>query len=119
MAYFKIGSTDFSDKVKSMKVDMEVLVADNSGRDAAGNTFVDIVNRKYKLEMVFRPMNDTEMAALLNAVRDYVISVTFYEPRTRANKTITCYIGTPMPEFYTLQNGKILYKELSLNFIEM
>ena len=46
MIYFKINNTDFSHLVSSLKVGYETLVSDNSGRNAAGNTVIDIINRK-------------------------------------------------------------------------
>ena len=48
MTYFKIGNEDFSSYVKSLKVNMEVIVADTSGRNASGTMCLDIVNRKDK-----------------------------------------------------------------------
>ena len=47
--YFKINNTDFSSLVSGLKVGFETLVSDNSGRNAAGNTVIDIVARKAKV----------------------------------------------------------------------
>ena len=59
------------------------------------------------------------MAKLLSAVQDFVVNLSFLDPRTKQLKTISAYIGTPEPEFYCILDGKILYKTLPLNFIQM
>jgi hypothetical protein len=42
------------------------------------------------------------------------------DSKTNQMKTITCYTGTPEPEYYwILPDGRVLYKEMSINFIEM
>lgn len=117
--YFKINNTDFSHLVSSLKTGFETLVSDQSGRNAAGNTVIDIVNKKVKVYITFRYMTEAEMKSLLTAIQDYVITVSFKDPRTGQLTTITTYTGTPEPEYYTIQPGKVLIKPMSLNFIEL
>lgn len=119
MSYLKIGNKDVSHLVKGLKVGYETLVADNSGRNANGDTVLDIINRKVKLYVTFRPMDSSEMATLLSTFSSYVCNVTYRDSETNAEKTITCYTGTPEPEYYWILNDQVLYKEMSLNFIEM
>ena len=119
MSYLIIDNTDVSDLVKSLKVGYETLVSDKSGRNANGDTVIDVINKKVKLQVVFRPMLDNEMAELLEAIENYVIDVTYRDSKTNSNKTITCYTGTPEPEYYCIQGDRVLYKQLSLNFIEL
>ena len=119
MIYFKINNTDFSHLVSSLKVGYETLVSDNSGRNAAGNTVIDIINRKIKVYVEFRPMLDTHMNSLLTAIKDYVVNVSYLDPETQTLKTIQCYTGTPEPEYFTIQNNRKLFKQMSLNFIEL
>ena len=119
MAYFKIGNTDFSSYVSGLKIGYETLVADNSGRNANGDTVLDVINHKVKVYATFRPLSTAEMATLLTAIADYVIQITFRDAKTQTTKTITCYTGTPEPEYYCIQNNKVMYKQFSLNFIEL
>lgn len=119
MSYLMINNIDVSDLVKGMKIGYETLVADNSGRNANGDTVLDVINKKAKVYVVFRPMNQAEMAKLLSAFEDYVIPVTFRDSKTNATKTITCYTGTPEPEYFWILDDNVYYKEMSLNFIEM
>ncbi|MBR4407274.1 MAG: hypothetical protein IKT27_03075 [Clostridia bacterium] len=118
MAYFKINNKDFSSLVSGMKVGYETLVSDKSGRNAAGNTVIDVINRKVKVYITFRHMTQEEMKELLDAVKPYTVQVTFQNPETNGLSTIKTYTGTPEPEYYTISNS-VLYKPMTLNFIEL
>ena len=119
MSYLKINNQDVSHLVKGLRIGYETLVSDNSGRNANGDTVIDVINRKIKVYVVFRPMFESDMRSLLSAIDDYVVSVTFLNPQTKALNTITCYTGTPEPEYLYIHDSDILYKEMSLNFIEL
>lgn len=88
MAYLKVGDTDFSNIVNELKVGYETLVSDNSGRNAAGDTVIDIVNRKIKVYVGLRYTKGSEMTSFLAAIKNYVINVTFLDPETNSLKTI-------------------------------
>ena len=119
MSYLKINNVDVSHLVSGLKIGYETLVADNSGRNANGDTFIDIINKKTKLYVTFRAMDSEEMALLLNSFNDYVIPVEYRDSKTNSNNTITCYSGTPEPEYYCILADKVFYKQFSLNFIEL
>ena len=118
MAYLKINNTDFSDLVSGLKIGYETLVSDNSGRNAAGDTVIDIVNKKIKVYVTLRHTTSSEMRNFLAAINDYVVNVSFLNPKTNSLTSITAYTGTPEPEYYTISN-KTIYKPMSLNFIEL
>ena len=118
MAYFKIGSKDFSHMVSGLKVGFETLVADNSGRNAQGDTVIDVINEKKKVYVTLRHTTDAEMQSFMNAIKDFVVEVTYLNPATKTLSTITAYTGTPEPEFYSISN-KTIFKPMSLNFIEL
>lgn len=117
--YFKINNTDFSFMVSALKVGYETLVSDNSGRNAAGDTVIDVINKKVKLYVTFRHSTGEEMQALLDAISDYVVEVNYLNPVTQELATITAYTGTPEPEYYTIQPTHTIYKPLALNFIQL
>jgi hypothetical protein len=116
--YFKINDVDFSHIVSGLKVGYETLVSDSSGRNAAGDTVIDVINKKIKLYITFRHTTATEMQQLLNAIKDYQVNATFLDPTTGSLTTINTYTGTPEPEYYTISD-KTIYKPMSLNFIEL
>lgn len=119
MSYLIINGTDVSDLVKSLKVGYETLVSENSGRNANGDTVIDVINKKVKVYVTFRPMDSDEMARLLASFEGYVIDVTYRDSKTNSNKTITCYTGTPEPDYYFILNDRVFYKEMNLNFIQL
>ena len=119
MSYLIINGIDVSDLVKSLKVSYETLVSDNSGRNANGDTVIDVINRKVKVQVGFRAMESADMARLLNAISNYVVDLTYRDSKTNSNKTITCYTGTPEPDYYFIHNDRVLYKDMNLNFIQL
>lgn len=119
MSYLTINGVDVSDLVQGLKIGYETLVSDDSGRNANGDTVLDIVNRKVKIYASFRPMDDTDMVRLLSSFSDYVVNVSFRDSKTNTTKTIQCYTGTPEPEYYWILNNQVLYKAFDLNFIEL
>lgn len=119
MSYLKLNYSDVSHLVKSMKIGYETLVSDTSGRNASGDTVLDIINRKRKVYVTFRAMDSADMSMLLTAIKDYVIPVTYRDSRTNTMETFSCYTGTPEPDYYCITDNRVMYKEMSLNFIEL
>lgn len=119
MTYLKLNGIDVSSYVKGLRVGYETLVSSDSGRNANGDTVIDVVNQKAKVYVTFRPMKNNEMAEVMSAINDYVIPVTYLDSKTNTLATITCYHGTPEPEYYFIHDDRVLYKEMNLNFIEL
>jgi hypothetical protein len=119
MTNFKINGTDFSHLVANLKVGYETLVSDDSGRNAKGDMVIDIVSRKRKVYVTFRPMNGAEMTSLLSAIGDYVINITYLNPKTNALVTIKTYTGTPEPDYYWTHTNEKMFRPMDLNFIEL
>ena len=116
--YFVINGQDFSHLVSGLKIGYETLVSENSGRNAAGDTVIDVINKKIKVYVTFRHTTQAEMAELLAAIEDYVVTASFLNPITNQLESITAYTGTPTPEYYTISN-KTVFKPMQLNFIEL
>lgn len=119
MNYFTINGVDYSGLVSKMKVGYETLISDNSSTNANGDTVFDIINTKRRLSITFRPMSDSEMNSLLTALEGFVVEVGFLNPKTKGIIIMNAYTNTPEPEFYTIQSNKVMYKSMSLNFIEL
>lgn len=118
MNYFKINNVDFSDYISGLKIGFETLVSDKSGRNANGDTVIDIINRKIKVYVTLRHTTSNEMQTFLNAISGYIVEVSFLNPKTKALTKIKAYTGTPEPEYYTISD-KTIYKPLTINFIEL
>ena len=119
MYYLTINDIDYSYLVSGLKVSFETLVSSDSGRNAAGDTVIDVINNKTKVQVTLRHTFEEEMRDFLTAIEPYVVQIKFLNPKTKALKQITCYTGTPEPEYYTIQTDKIIYKPMNINFIEL
>ena len=116
MAYFKIGSTDFSNIVNELKVDNTSNY--NSQTNAAGDTVVEYINTKRIIEVGIIPLDDTDMAKLQKAINNFSVSISFRNPRTNTLETKACIIPESGVEYYTIQANKVMYKAFRIKFIE-
>lgn len=114
-----VNGTDFSAYVSELTYEPQVLLSEDSGRNARGDNVVDIINRKDKITCQFIPMRQTAMAALLTAIEDYVMEVKFLHPRTNTLKTIRAYVGQTQAALFRICAAQNAYRETSLSFIEM
>lgn len=119
MSYLIINGVDVSDLVSGLKVGYETLVSEDSGRNANGDTVLDVINRKVKLYVSYRPMDGSQMQRLLRAIKPYVVNVTYRDPEMNSLNTIQTYHGTPEPEYYWIHDNSVLYKAFEFNLVEL
>ena len=117
MAYFKIDDVDYSMYVNQLKVNKNSVY--NSQVNAAGNTVVDYINTKRVIEVGIIPLNNTVMAQLQASIDAFNVSISFRNPKTNALETINCIIPEDGIEYYTIQDGKVMYNAFSLTFTEL
>lgn len=117
MAILKINGYDASGLVSGLKVGYETLVSDTSGRNANGDTVLDVINLKRKVYVNFRAMKFSEMQELLAAIAPYQVTIEYLDPRTNTMQSADTYTGTPEPEYYNV--SKTIFKAMNLNFIEL
>ena len=116
MAYFKIGKTDFSNIVNELKINNTSNY--NSQTNAAGDRVVDYINTKRIIEVGIIPLDDTDMANLQTAIKDFDVMISFRNPRTNQLETTFCIVPESGVEYYTIQANKVMYKAFKLKFIE-
>lgn len=117
MAVFKINNVDFSGLVSGLKVGYETLVSDSSGRNANGDTVIDVINMKRKVYVTLRHTTFAEMQNFLGAIAPYVVTIQYLDPRDNSMHSAQTYTGTPEPEYFNV--SKSIFKPLNLNFIEL
>lgn len=117
MTIFKINNVDFSGLVSGLKVGYETLVSDNSGRNANGDTVIDVINQKRKIYLKLRHTTIAEMQSFLAAIEPYQVTISYLDPKTNTLQTAITYTGTPEPEYYNISHS--IYKPMNLNFIEL
>ena len=114
----KIGTTDLTSYINSYKIDYNVLTK-GDGRNAAGNAITNIINRKVKLSIGFIPMAESEMASILGLISTYEVSATFWDVKTQTQLTKTMLVNSPSPDFYSNSYQTGVFKDLSLNLVEV
>lgn len=116
--HFKVNGTEYL--AKSIKVNLESLASEDSGRTDDGVMHINWVLKKIrKVEIQVAPSTTANIAPLLSAVQGQTYSLTYFDPLANAEKTITAYTSTSSSELYSgvLYNG--LWQGTSFNAIEL
>lgn len=118
MAYLKLNGVDFSHMVNALNVN--AVHNYNAQTNAAGNTVVDRINTKRTIEVGFRPLRHDEMQSLMVQTYAFSVMVSFLDPATGAlAEDVLCISAEAPTEYYTIQDGFILFNEFSLEFQEL
>ena len=116
--HFQVNGTEY--KAQSIKVNLESLASEDSGRTDDGVMHINWVLKKIrKVEIQVAPSNTANIAPLLAAVQGQTYSLTYFDPLANAEKTITAYTSTSSSELYSgiLYNG--LWQGTQFNAIEV
>lgn len=118
MAYFKIGDTDFSKYVNSLKVKTRNNYT--ALNNAAGDTVVDYINAKREIEVGIIPLNATAAKGILTAINDFNVNISFLNPNTNVLESyVNCIIPENEVEYYTIQINNVKCKAFTLKFMEL
>lgn len=118
MSYILINNTDFSMYCNELKI--EKAANYNAQTNAAGNTVVDFINHKRTIEVGIIPLDDAAMKRLQTAIDAFNVTLSFRNPLTGAlEEGVNCILPSSNIEYYTIQVNKVMYKALTLKFIEL
>lgn len=116
--HFKINGTEYL--AKSIKVDLESLASEDSGRTDDGVMRINWILRKIRKVFIEMPPSiSDDIAPLLSAVQGQTYSLTYFDPMDNAEKTITAYTSKGSSSLYSgvLYNG--LWQGTQFNAIEV
>ena len=116
--HFKVNGTEYL--AKSIKVDLESLASEDSGRTDDGVMHINWVLKKIRKVFIEMPPSITaDIAPLLSAVQGQTYSLTYFDPLDNAEKTITAYTSKGSSSLYSgvLYNG--LWQGTQFNAIEL
>lgn len=116
--HFKVNGTEYL--AKSIKVDLESLASEDSGRTDDGVMHINWVLKKIRKVFIEMPPSiTTDIAPLLSAVQGQTYSLTYFDPLDNAEKTITAYTSKGSSSLYSgvLYNG--LWQGTQFNAIEV
>lgn len=117
MAYIKINGVDFSHICSGLKVAETYNYSAQT--NAAGNTVVDVINKKRVLDVAIIPLDDTAMRQLLTTINSISAIVEYREPRTGELGSMIAICPTRDVEYYMINANRLLYKEIELTFTEL
>ena len=116
--HFKVNGTEY--KAQSIKVNLESLASEDSGRTDDGVMHINWVLKKIrKVQIELPPSTADVFAPLLAAVQGQTYSLTYFDPLANAEKTITAYTSKGSSSLYSgvLYNG--LWQGTQFNAIEV
>lgn len=116
--HFKVNGKEYL--AKSIKVDLESLASEDSGRTDDGVMRINWVLKKIrKVQIELPPSIADDFAPLLSAVQGQTYSLTYFDPMDNAEKTITAYTSKGSSSLYSgvLYNG--LWQGTQFNAIEV
>ena len=118
MTYFKIGNNDYSKYVNSLKTSTTNNY--NAQTNAAGDTVVDYINKKRVIEVGIIPLDADAMANLLDDIEAFNVSISYLNPKTKTlENNVNCIVSSHEPDYYTIQNNKVMFKAFTLTFTEL
>ena len=115
--HFKVNGTEYV--AKSIKVDLESLASEDSGRTDDGVMHINWVLKKIRKVFIEMPPSTTaDIAPLRSAVQGSTYSLTYFDPLDNAEKTITAYTSKSSSLYSgVLYNG--LWQGTQFNAIEV
>ena len=116
--HFQVNGTEYL--AKSIKVDLESLASEDSGRTDDGVMHINWILKKIRKVFIEMPPSTTaDIAPLLSAVQGQTYSLTYFDPLDNAEKTITAYTSKGSSSLYSgvLYNG--LWQGTQFNAIEV
>lgn len=116
--FFKIGNEDYSACVNALKVESNANYTTQT--NARGNTVVEYINTKRKIDVGIIPLDDAKMLALQQAIASFNVSISFLNPATNElAENVNVIIPANAVEYYTIQAGNKTFKACNLQFIEL
>ena len=116
--YISIGGSRFA--VQSLKVNLESLADEDSGRTDDGVMHINWVLRRIrKVQIQLPPCDASTASSLLALVQGQEYSLTYFDPLTGGQNTIIAYTSNSSADCYSgvLYNG--LWQGVSFNAIEV
>lgn len=117
MIYFKINNIDLSNRVNALNVTKNATY--NAQVNAAGNTVIDYINTKRKLQVGFITMPLTQAQSIFALLENLVITISYLDAKTNKLETINCYCPTIAHNYFTIQDAKQMVNSFTLEFTEL
>ena len=123
LVFIKVNGQDLSNYLASGSKVGWYDVSKNSGREttnANGDMILNVINDKYRLDILTRPMTDVELKEFFSEIKKSpTMTVEFLDPFSMEMKTIQCYRGDRNVEWKMPYGGNLLFANVSQALIEL
>jgi len=94
--------------------------SEGTGRNQLGDMFRDRITTKRKVSVTFPPMNDEQMASLLEAISPLFFQLEYPDPRLGKRHVMSVYVGDRSVPIYMYDKvlQKWIWQGMSIDFIE-
>jgi len=120
MAYLTVNGYDFPSPKRGVTPTVVTVV--DAGRNANGVVVGQRIGRdQYKIDNLEFPwLSAKEWGKILSVLNDFFVDVTFYDPVSNSQKTLTMYCGDRTAEpYWADKNGKpTWYRNCKVNLID-
>ena len=116
MTYCKLGNVDISNFVSGLKITTKHNYSAQT--NANGDSVVDYINQKKKIEIQIIPLEEDDYQTVLEAVL-FNQSVSYRNPATGELSTCNCIISSNDCEYYTIQTDRVMYKKMKIVYNEL
>jgi hypothetical protein len=93
-------------------------ISSAAARNAAGDTVIDRVAVKRKLDLEWGPLTNAAISVLLTAVAAQYFSVAYPDPVTGAAKTIVCYVSERTAPILKYTGATPMWESLKMTLTE-
>lgn len=121
----KINNVDISKYLTNeSKIGWYDVTSDSNATNADGTMVFNVINTKYRLDLVTRPLLEYELIDFYKEILENpIVTIDFYNPFTGTWKQIECYRGDrsvqTMYPIETSTDRVELYSPISQSFIEL
>ena len=123
LTFVKVNGKDLSNYLATGSKVGWYDVSKNSGREvsnANGDMILNVINDKYRLDLVTRPMTSEEVIDFFSEIKKQpTMTVEFLNPFTNQMDTISCYRGDRSVEWQQPYGGSILFASVQQALIEL
>ena len=89
-------------------------------RNSKGDMQIDLIAKKYKLELSWKVLEQADMTKILNTLESNItFKVEFINPQTGSTITRQFYKGDRTMPFLDFKNGVARYKDFKISLIEV
>ena len=87
--------------------------------NASGNTVIDLINNKRTIEVKLIPLDKQIMSNLLLSIATPGITLVYLNPVFNELDTVSCTIQQDDVEYYSLHAKDVMFKPITLKFLEL